>query len=37
MTAQEVADEYELALEDIYAALSYAASVLATEEIRATA
>jgi uncharacterized protein (DUF433 family) len=36
MTAQEVADEYGIALEDVRAALSYAASVLATEEIRGT-
>jgi uncharacterized protein (DUF433 family) len=36
MTAQEVAKEYEITPEDIRAALSYAAKVLAGEEIRAT-
>jgi uncharacterized protein (DUF433 family) len=36
MTAQEVAEEYEISLEDIQAALSYAAKVLAAEEVRVT-
>ena len=36
MTAQEVAEEYEITPEDIRAALSYAAKVLAGEQIRAT-
>lgn len=36
MSADEVASEYDLTLEDIQAALAYAASVLADEEIRAT-
>ena len=37
MSIQEVADEYEITLEDVRAALSYAASILAAEEIRGTA
>lgn len=37
MTAQEVAEEYTLSLEDVRAALGYAASLLAAEEVRATA
>ncbi len=37
MTMDEVAAEYGLSLEDIRAALSYAAGVLATEEMRASA
>ena len=36
MKAEEIADEYEITLEDIQAALGYAASVLSTEEVRAT-
>ena len=35
MPEQEVAREYEITLEDIRAALSYAAEVLAAEEVRA--
>ena len=34
MTAEEVSSEYEITLEDVRAALSYAASVLAGEEVR---
>lgn len=37
MTPQEIVEEYEISLEDVYAALSYAAKVLDTEEVRATA
>jgi uncharacterized protein (DUF433 family) len=37
MSAQEVAAEYEIALEDVRAALSYAASLLASEEVRGVA
>ena len=37
MTVQEVAEEYELATEDIRAALGYAAKVLSEEEIRGVA
>jgi uncharacterized protein (DUF433 family) len=37
MSTQEVAEEYEISLEDIQAALGYAATILATEEVRATA
>lgn len=37
MAPQEVADEYGITLEDVRAALSYAASILAAEEVRATA
>lgn len=37
MSPEEVAREYELSAEDVRAALSYAATLLATEEIRATA
>jgi uncharacterized protein (DUF433 family) len=35
MKPEEIAEEYGITLEDIQAALSYAASVLATEEVRA--
>jgi uncharacterized protein (DUF433 family) len=37
MTAEEVAEEYGVTLEDVQAALSYAARVLAEEEIRVVA
>ncbi len=37
MAAADVATEYELSMEDVQAALSYAAQVLASEEVRATA
>ena len=37
MSEQEVAEEYEIAVEDIRAALSYAAGVLASEEVRGIA
>jgi uncharacterized protein (DUF433 family) len=37
MTAQEVVDEYGLTLEDVQAALAYAAQVIAGEEIRLVA
>ena len=37
MTPREVADEYEIAEEDVRAALSYAAGLVAAEEVRATA
>lgn len=37
MTVEEVAEEYDLALEDIRAALRYAADILAAEEVRGTA
>jgi uncharacterized protein (DUF433 family) len=37
MTAEQVAEEYEIRLEDVRAALSYAADVLAAEEVRGTA
>ncbi len=36
MTPEEVAEEYEISLEDVRAALSYAANLLAAEEVRAT-
>ena len=36
MKPEEIVEEYEITLEDIQAALSYAASMLATEEMRAT-
>ena len=36
MTAEEVAEEYEITLEDIQAALGYAARILSTEEVRVT-
>jgi uncharacterized protein (DUF433 family) len=36
MKPEEIAEEYGITLEDIQAALSYAASVLATKELRAT-
>jgi uncharacterized protein (DUF433 family) len=35
MTFDEVADEYAVTVEDIRAALGYAAGVLASEEVRA--
>jgi uncharacterized protein (DUF433 family) len=34
MSEQEVAEEYDIAVEDVRAALSYAASILASEEVR---
>ena len=37
MTMDEVASEYGLSLEDVRAALSYAAGILDTEEVRASA
>ena len=37
MSAQDVAAEYEISLDDVQAALSYAASVLASEEVRGVA
>jgi uncharacterized protein (DUF433 family) len=37
MTAEEVIEEYEITLEDIQAALGYAARTLAAEEVRVTA
>ena len=37
MTSAEVADEYGISADDIHAALSYAARVLAEEEVRITA
>lgn len=37
MAPSEVAEEYGLSLEDVRAALSYAARVLAEEEVRVTA
>ena len=37
MAAEDVADEYGITVEDVRAALQYAASVLAGEEVRATA
>ena len=37
MTTNEVAGEYEITLEDVRAALSYAAELVAEEEIRAVA
>jgi len=36
MKPEEIADEYGITLKDIQAALGYAASVLSTEEVRAT-
>ena len=36
MTNEEVASEYGLEIEDVLAALNYAAKVLASEEIKAT-
>jgi len=36
MKPEEIAEEYEITLEDIQAALGYAANVLANEEVRAT-
>ena len=36
MTVEEVAEEYDISLEDVRAALGYAASILADEEIRGT-
>jgi uncharacterized protein (DUF433 family) len=37
MTVEEVMQDYELAREDVLAALTYAASVVANEEIRGIA
>ena len=37
MTAGKVAKEYEIALEDVRAALGYAAALVAGEEIRVVA
>ncbi|HEY8744352.1 MAG TPA: DUF433 domain-containing protein [Chloroflexota bacterium] len=37
MEAAEVAHEYDISLEDVRAALGYAAELLAGEEVRATA
>ncbi len=37
MSAQEVATEYGITIEDVQAALSYAATVLASEEVRGVA
>lgn len=34
MKSEEIVEEYEITPEDIQAALSYAASMLATEEVR---
>ena len=36
MTAEEVAEEYEITPQDVRAALGYAASILADEEVRVT-
>lgn len=36
MTAEKVADEYGITVDDIRAALSYAAHMLESEEVRAT-
>ena len=36
MKPEEMAEEYEITLEDVQAALRYAASVLAATEVRAT-
>jgi len=36
MKPEEIAEEYEITLKDIQAALGYAANVLANEEVRAT-
>lgn len=36
LTPEEVAEEYALTLEDIRAALSYAANILADEQVRLT-
>ena len=36
MTPEEVTEEYEITLEDVRAALGYAASILADEEVRVT-
>lgn len=36
MSQEEIAREYDLAADDIRAALAYAAGLLATEEVRAT-
>ncbi len=35
MTVEEVAEEYELTREDVFAALAYAARVIADEHVRA--
>jgi uncharacterized protein (DUF433 family) len=36
MTVEEVMEEYELAREDVLAALSYAAQTLSDEQVQAT-
>ena len=36
MKTEEIVEEYEITQEDIQAALSYAASMLSAEEVRAT-
>ena len=36
MKPEEIVEEYEITLEDIQASLSYAASMLAAEEVRVT-
>jgi len=36
MKPEEIVEEYEITLEDIRASLSYAASMLAAEEVRVT-
>jgi uncharacterized protein (DUF433 family) len=36
MTSEEVAQEYEITLQDVRAALGYAASVLAGEDVQVT-
>lgn len=36
MSAQEVASEYEISVEDVLAALAYAARVLASEDVLVT-
>jgi uncharacterized protein (DUF433 family) len=37
MSTQEVAEEYEITVEDVHAALSYAAALITSEEIRGVA
>ena len=37
MSMEDIATEYDLVIEDILAVLQYAATVLAAEEVRATA
>jgi uncharacterized protein (DUF433 family) len=36
MAPEDVADEYDITLDDVRAALGYAAHVLSTEDVRAT-